>query len=410
MKKIHYGIFVCAACTLAMICVVGFSVSSFPIFLPYIIDNGGLTKTQGSMLLSLRGLSSMVTILLLVEYYLKKLDMRLGIFIATTMTALAFCIYSTATNYWAYCFGAILSGAAYSFGGMIPVAILINRWFDTNGATALCICSAGSGVATIIMPLVITNLVKMFSLNTTFLVVAIFVGISALIIVAVLRNDPKEKNLAPFRKETTELCVAPTPEQDSEEKRYVILGITMAIFLINAALQTNFLHINVLYITEGADEKILSVLISAGGIVLTLSKCLFGYLTDHYGVYKTGNIYLLLALAGCIFHCMAATDNIILMALAIELTYAGSTLCTVAIAAYAKDVSAVKTYEKNVKIFQLAGTVGAFAFTPIPGIIADITGSYIQAYILLVILIVLAICSVQFCYICRKGNSKRNYE
>jgi len=47
MKKLHYGWFVCAACTLVLFCTIGFTSTAFSVYIPYINEFGGLTKTQG---------------------------------------------------------------------------------------------------------------------------------------------------------------------------------------------------------------------------------------------------------------------------------------------------------------------------------------------------------------------------
>ena len=93
--------------------------------------------------------------------------------------------------------GAAVSGISYGLGSMIPVSILINRWFDQHRALALSICASGSGIATIVLPPVTTHLVERFSMSAAFRMGGAAILVCAGVVLLVLRNDPREKGLRP---------------------------------------------------------------------------------------------------------------------------------------------------------------------------------------------------------------------
>lgn len=61
----------------------------------------------------------------------------------------------------------------------------------------------------------------------------------------------------------------------------------------------------------------------------------------------------------------------------------GIPFSTVGVSVFAKDMSSGNAYEKVVKYFQVATKIGALLIGPLPGMIADLTGSYAPAYLLL---------------------------
>ena len=90
------------------------------------------------------------------RFYYQKVSIRVGTTIAAAAAGVSFLLYSAAEAYPLFCVGAAISGVSYGLGSMIPVSILINRWFYQHRALALSICASGSGIATIVLPPVTT--------------------------------------------------------------------------------------------------------------------------------------------------------------------------------------------------------------------------------------------------------------
>ena len=78
--------------------------------------------------MTLRCLVAFVAMLLIGGYY-RKVSLRVGTGLAVCCAGLAFWLYSAAETYPLFCVGAAVSGISYGLGSMIPVSILINRWF-----------------------------------------------------------------------------------------------------------------------------------------------------------------------------------------------------------------------------------------------------------------------------------------
>ncbi|MBQ3404993.1 MAG: MFS transporter, partial [Oscillospiraceae bacterium] len=197
MKNTHYHWLVCAGCTLIMFCTVGLATTAFSVYQPYIIEHGHMTNTQGSAVITVRSFFGLLP-MFFVEKYLKKLGLRMGIVVAALGTAAAFAFYAAADSFPGYCVGAAFAGMFYGLGGLVPVSILISRWFVGHRATAMGISATGSGAATILTPPLISAIAEKYSLAAAFTSEAVFCLASALFLFIVLRNSPAERGLVPL--------------------------------------------------------------------------------------------------------------------------------------------------------------------------------------------------------------------
>ena len=144
MKRVHYGWAVCAAATGLLFITMGTVSNGFSVYLPFIMAERGLTHAQTSSLVTLRCRVSFFAMLGIGWYY-KAFSIRIGTAIAAACAGIAFLLYSVAGDYRTFCVGAAVSGLSYGFGSMIPVSILMARWFKTHRALALSISATGSG-------------------------------------------------------------------------------------------------------------------------------------------------------------------------------------------------------------------------------------------------------------------------
>ena len=197
MGKIFYGWIVCGVCTLLIFISMGTASNGLSVFLPYIIKACELTNTQASSLVTLRCAFAFLSMLVISLYY-KRVGYRLGTCISALCCCAAYSIYSFANTYPQFCVGASMAGISYGLGSMIPVSILMNRWFVRHRALAIGICASGSGLAVIILPPILTGIILRFSLRAAFLVTAGFTLAAAVLIYLLIREKPAAMGLTPL--------------------------------------------------------------------------------------------------------------------------------------------------------------------------------------------------------------------
>lgn len=404
MKSIHRAWLVCIGCTLLLFCTIGLVSSAFSVYQPYLISDLGLTNAQASSVVTVRNLFALAAMLGVARYY-RRLSLRTGAVLAVLGAAASFFLFGIARSFAGCCLSAAVAGTAYGFGGMVPVSLLIGRWFRSRQALALGICSAGTGAATILAPPLLTLLIGRVSLSAAFFAEAGLMALLAVLIFALLRSDPSEQGLAPLGGEPAEDDAAPA-KGGSGLNRAEGLRMLAAAAMIGAVANPGFSHLAVLYRSEGIDSMTVSLLLSAMGAALTIGKCLYGQITDHWGAARSGWLFFGLMIAGELL-CSLPGGSVSAACVSMLCQGFGLPLGTVGLTVFARDLSAPDAYAATVRHFQTSYLCGALAFGPVPGLLADALGSYLPAYRLLTGFALAAMVLVQGTYLRRGGRSLR---
>ena len=90
MKKMHYGWVICITCTLLLFVTMGTVSNGFSVYLPYIMEEKGLTNAQTSSLVTLRCAVSFLS-MLVIGFYYQKVSIRVGTTIAAAAAGVSFC-------------------------------------------------------------------------------------------------------------------------------------------------------------------------------------------------------------------------------------------------------------------------------------------------------------------------------
>ena len=316
MRKHHYAWTICLAGSLLIFITMGAVSNGFSIYLPYIRDNFGLTNAQTSTLVTMKLLVAFFCMLFIGKYY-DVLDIRVGATVASGFGAAAFVMYAFAYNFVTFASAAAVSGVAYGMGSMVPVSILMNRWFDDHKALAISICSAGSGLGSIILPPVITGLLSSLSMRAVFLLEASFIAAATLVIFLLIRNYPREMDLVRLgedRQKISERAVSSMKAQPDKGpmSRPVWIMASLGCLLMGAQGNPGISHIPVLYTSEGYTAIFAATLMSIVGAALTVGKIVYGEVTDKAGGFRSSLIFLLLLIAGNSMCCLAGNGSSIL--------------------------------------------------------------------------------------------------
>lgn len=406
MKKPHYGWVICITCTLLLFVTMGTVSNGFSVYLPYIMEERGLTHAQTSSLVTLRCLVAFLAMLGIGVYY-EKVSLRLGTGIAACCAGAAFWLYSVAQDYRLFCVGAAVSGLSYGLGSMIPVSILINRWFYRHRALALSICASGSGIATIVLPPVTTAMVEGISMAAAFRIEGVAIFLFAVVIVLALRNDPAEKGLLPCGEEG-EKPAEKTAERVSVGHR--TMGKEIWIFLGCASLfmgavgNPGFSHLSVLYTSEGFNPATVALLISGTGVMITVGKLIYGEATDRIGGCRSSLLFGGILLVGHVLCCFAFLQNLPLALVNILCLGIGYPIATMGPSVWANDLADPARYSVVIRRLQVIYAGGALVFASLPGILADHFGGYLPAYLLFSAINVLTLAFVALAY--RVGRRK----
>jgi predicted MFS family arabinose efflux permease len=378
--------------------------NGFSVYLPYLMDAYGLTHAQTSSLVTFRCLVSFFAMLGIGVYY-RRFSLRVGTAVAALCAALSFGIYSLAETYPVFCVGAALSGMSYGLGSMIPVSILMNKWFHQRKALALGICATGSGIATIVLPPVTTALVESLSMKTTFRLEAVAILLLTLLIFSLLRDDPKDKGLAPYGEPepTTETPAAPSapPAGPALTKGTWLLMGVVCLFM-GALANPGFSHLSVLYTSAGFDAMVVASFLSLTGVMIVVGKLLYGQATDRMGGCRSSLLFGAVLLVGHLLCCLAGLGSHALSTVAVFLLGLGYPIATIGPSVWANDLASPAAYPTVLRRFQVIYAGGALIFASVPGILADHFGGYVPAYLLFSAMLAVALVFIGATYIQKK--------
>lgn len=176
------------------------------------------------------------------------------------------------------------------------------------------------------------------------------------------------------------------------------------LLLLGAMTNVGYSHLSVLVSSQGFDAHTTALAITVSGIMLTLGKFAYGWVSDKLGTYIGNWIFGSILVLGMIMCCIINANIIMLFAAMCGYGF-GLAVTTIGLTAWAGDLSTNEQYDKNIRLFQLGYAAGSLIFSSLPGILADnFGGSYTPAYIFFTACSLFVILSVQWLY----GSVKRS--
>lgn len=380
--KLFYG-WVLAACCCVMVCATSLLSTGMSTNLAIIRQTYGFTGTQTSVILTIRSASAFLAALFSGNYY-RALGLKKGMVGAMLLGLAAFLLYAFAGACLpVYYVGGAVSGLTYTYGMMLPSAMLLRRWFNRGRGTALAIASGGTGLVSVIFAPLVQSVSDRVGIRAAFLMQGgVLLGAAVLLALAVAEN-PADKgqeirggDAAPAAgggKRTGQRCTL---------TRGWTLALVFGVTLVGMTASPASAHFTLNFTTEGIEPMAFAGVLSVYGIVLTASKIgLFGPATDKLGALPASLLFGGLTVGGMVCCFLASRFPTLRWAafsmvfLAIGIVY--QTLC------YSNWCAELDTehYDRTLRRCQTGYQFGALVGSPLPGILFDLTGSYTWAYL-----------------------------
>lgn len=412
MKKIHYGWVICACCVIINFLMGGLTSIGFSVFSEALQDNFGFSNTQTSLIPAIRCFSSMITMPFVYKYY-QKLSLRLGICIAGGILVAAYGVFFLAFSSFAlYAAGAILMGVSYSLGSTVPISLLLHKWFQSSHSTAVGISFSGTGLCSILMPVLAERMLRYLSIHIIFAIVAAAVGGLVLLTCILVKNQPEDIGLQPYIKENdkTKINISTKKTNEYAMNKIQFICFLIAAFMIGCVGSPTSTHLAIHYATAGFTPYIAATGISLFGMALTFGKLVQGYLEDRFGVFQMNFLFLGFFVAGEFLTSAVHGGETGMLYLSGIMVGLGISTGTVGLISWISDLSTEEQYAKNLTISQSVFSVGALATSSVPGIIADYTGSYQPAFMLFGCMTALIFIIIQSLYLKRFSWLRRQEE
>lgn len=406
-KRMHYAWVICFSCSLLLFCTSGLSVNAFSIYLPYILQLNDYTNLQVSYLITLRNLAALLALLFVGRYY-HHFSIRNGAAAAGFLIAAGFAAYGLASSYLMYCAASFLVGIGYGLGTMVPIAILLHRWFKEKYALAIGICGASTGLSTLGIPSLLSSCITRFGLSATFCCEAVCIALLVSVCWMLLRESPERMGCSAYGTDRLPIKQAPPAEHGELRKRQWILLVPM-VLTVGAVTNVAYSNLSVLASGEGFDTHIISLMLTLTGICIMLSKYLYGFLSSRLSVRACNWIFFCFLFAGLGLTPYMKGSTVLLLS-ATGLFSLGLGMTATGLTLWAKELCSDRQFDRTNQIFQILYSAGSLLFSPLPGVIADRNGgSYVPAYMLFLLCAIFFFAVIQFELKGRKASSLHKF-
>ena len=265
-------------------------------------------------------------------------------------------------------------------GSVIPSSLLISVWFEKHRGLALGLSSAGTGLATIIFPPVLTSIIRKSGLRGAFLFQAVFIAVCAVLILVLLRETPAVMGLKAYGTgQGNEKVKSHSGTKDLSQAGWLLMVPT--VLMAGGCGLASCGHLAVLASSSGYVAETVALVTSVYGVMLMISKFLFGGIADRIGTKTASIVFFLIFTAGCLLALCLNGSSFFRVGVMAALLGFGSPIFAVGIPLWAADLSTKASYARTLKWFQILYSGGGIIFNMIPGLISGRTGEYVSSYV-----------------------------
>ena len=294
-----------------------------------------------------------------------------------------------------YLFYGVMAGIGMS-GCSTPLMSIVVRWFTKKRALMSGILSAGPAFGIVVMPLVFTLLISDYGWRTSYLMLGVIVLVIIVLAALFLRRDPGQMGLLPYgasktKTEGLDLQAEGFSLGETVRTRQFWLLSVIAfcdLFLVNVIVVHIVIHMVGLGITATTAASVLSI----GAAVSIPARIILGGLADKIGYKRALTIVFIMSFLAFLL-LLVARDLWMFYVFAV-IYGVGLWASFTVMAPLIADLFGLKSLATNIACVMVSGTVGGAIGPVLAGYIFDVTGSYQSAFILCLIISVIALVSL----------------
>jgi MFS family permease len=384
-------------------------IMAFSFFLPFWTKefawSRGLASGAQALSIVLTGLTSPM-----VAIFIMKQGTRRAIVIGNIFSTVGLIMLAYQTQLWHLYLGVgVLLGLGMSIGGMLAGMTVVNNWFVVRRPAALSISMASIGFSGVIVQPSLMALIESVGWRNTYLILAATVFVLCVVVPALLlKNKPEDLGQVPDGPH-----LADTHKLKTKGSPFKIPYKTPVDFTAAEALRTLTLWLLVAYgalqffVMGGLMTHQISFLFDigitsthagmVGGIFSTamgVSQLGIGFLGLRFNMHSLAVFSMLLGLVGCAFLLFGHSPYAILAYATIYGTSQG--IQSIAMGNLFPDYFGRSEFPKIMGYTMPFNTFISSLGAPITGFIRDVTGSYIPAFRVLFILLLISFFCILF--------------
>lgn len=267
---------------------------------------------------------------------------------------------------------------------MSPYAKLINLVFVAENADPKedvpFICAMSSEMTSLLLSVPVTGIVSEKGVLTAELIMGWLFALLGLVVLLFLRESPEALQLAPYG--AWEHSVQKEKKKLPPVGKQVVLLLGIAMVCAGFFTYCSWDNFNFSTIAAGYDVVFVSSVMALNGLMNMVGKPIYGVAADAMGMEKANLLYygmLILGHVGVV--CFNGISPLPVYAVAICLGLGCFTISTVGTPMWVAELTDEAQYASTLKKLQSCCTLGGLCISPLPGLLADATGSYTGYYL-----------------------------
>ncbi len=411
--KIHYAWIIVIAGFLTTGASVGLLNNCVSVFIKPVSEDLGFLRSEFTLYQTISTLTSVLLLPLFSEVY-ARLNLKKVIFIGSIIGSAALYSYSFARQLWQFYIIAFIYGISINCIAMTIVGLIINKWFKDKKGVASGIAFAGSGCFAAIAVPILTQIIDNYGWQYGYMAI----GVSAIVILLpttlfLIKINPSDMGLKPYvspkknEEKVTMFKDTLTGIRLSDAKKtpcfwtFILWSFLMG--FVSMGMQPHTMA----YLTDiGYDNTFSSLMVSVIMIGMTAGKLILGYIFDEVGAFRGALIGTSAGLFAAILVLFAGNSTIFAVGYSLFIGISCST-GTVAVnylsASYFGDLD----FARILPMVSMACLFGVSLGSPFSGLMFDLMGSYTIAWL---IYLVLAIVALGVIYYTDKSTKKLEFE
>ena len=363
-KKMDYKWVILAMCIMMNFVCLGFCSSNKGMYLTAITGALGIKRSLFSVNDSCRYVASAL-VNLFFGTLVAKVGLRKMTAIGFISTAASMLTYALAENVWTFYLGGTLLGIGLAFTTTSMTSSIVRRWFKKDIGKYTGIVFAANGVGAALASQIASPLINQpgnpFGYRDSYLVVVAIVVVTGMIVVSLLREQPKkDPGVASANKGSTRKVTWYGIDFATVKKKHYFYLAAVAVLVTGICLQ----GIGTVYVAHlgdiGMRPEFTATLVSIFSLALTGSKLTVGWMYDRFGLPVVMIVCPIASVvAFVLLATLSATTAGMVMAVVFALLYALSLpLETMVIPLIVNDLFGSVSYDKLLGIFTALNYTG----------------------------------------------------
>lgn len=310
----------------------------------------------------------------------------------TAILCISLASYSFITSKFEAYFLHVLFGVAYITSGSVATIILVSTWFREFKGLALGITLAGTSLGGIFLPNLIGHWIDHYSWREAFLYLSFFPAILFFYIVFVIKSSPSDLGIKPFgfstqQLENENLLMEGLSYHDATKSQtfwLICFSGFLSFYSVVGIVSNLILHT----LDLGFDKTTARYALSIYFLVAFIGKLLVATLGDFFDNFKVFTLCCIVLTIGCIGLYTMNADTLFIYIGLIGFSWGGIYSMYNVLTVKTFGLKSAGKINGTISMFESAG---AFLGPIITGYIYDKTHSYQNAFLLIILLMVIAV-------------------